>query len=742
MIEWKTYLDATEYDPPEGLERIVLAIKRDEQYHGIFFEASINTLTFTGAAANYILEKKRVEGIVANIIFAADIRCNAYEEFENLITGKLNISKAVEQCGDVCSVEVPIEQENCVSLLLNRFDQKVDLDSLISFDKVTALEPYTFAGFSMDVLSKALKVGATGYVADTGDRIDWSIYVETGGGPILPVLDWVRPDYQNKKDETIVTTNLEPTVFAADDTGLADSILTPQVLLEDESIDCFSGAFTYSARMKGRVNNLHNVAYVRAVLLKGALPETIEFPLDVTNPDILTAGMEILQDTILLDEFSVDVSFEFDVAFTGSTTLAMGQGLYNYIQVAEFSRQVDDGRYIEFDKETFIDVQAVRECPDTEAKVYMINEALSRIVEAITNACLKVRSDYYGRTDSQPYAAAADGCGSMKAINSGLQLRNAPDAKAFVSFKEALEGLNPIDNIGFGLEPDPDRPGFDQLRIEDVKYWYPEEEILRLTFAPDVKKAAESDKYYAKINVGYQKWEVEKVNGLDEVNANRQYRTSLTSVDNTLDILSKWVAGSYPIEVTRQQTYASSGAADTKYDNETFVYCMERLLYGFRIEQGNVTNGTNMFSPATLYNWRIRPYYNLMRWFKTIAAGYPSIGDTEKKVFFNSGTGNYLASGEMTSFVCKLENGEKAENDDLGVNDFVGDDYHPIWRPERVTLKYPMSVGEYKSIKAAPRGYITVQCGVSDQFIKGYIMMLEYFPDKGEANFNLKLKWE
>jgi hypothetical protein len=55
----------------------------------------------------------------------------------------------------------------------------------------------------------------------------------------------------------------------------------------------------------------------------------------------------------------------------------------------------------------------------------MVNEVTSRVIESITNNQLKLTSDYYGRTDSLPFASVADGCGSLRALSTGLDIRRA-----------------------------------------------------------------------------------------------------------------------------------------------------------------------------------------------------------------------------------------------------------------------------------------------------------------------------
>lgn len=720
MIERRFHINDLEIAEPRGYAGIVQNILRDESTHGIIFEASASDLFFTGPAAEYLINEKRTKGLKAEVVFLAEYKCSG--EFKEEIKGKLNFGRAKEVCGTQCGIYLPVEQTNCTMLIKNRYDQKVDLDSTTAFDGVTPLEVYDKLGITIAMPAKELSVGASGTVLPEKDRVNFSIFPESIGSRY-----YIRPTYGNVINETITNTNLNPSVFAASNDGVSDSVLTPVILLE-EDIDCFDGEFTYEFRFKGYMNlvGFGDTAYLKIV--KGSLDVGETFPDDLT----------------VLHQYDfpiVDLTVgPFDQSFSGTTTLNIGEGIWGFFEVHQVTLD-EAASYVEFDPETSVNITAVRSCPGTEAKVYALNETISRVVEAITNGCLKVKSDLYGRTDSQPYSSSEDGCGSLRVVNSGLQLRNAEDAKLFLSIKDIFEGLNPIDNIGFGVEPDDYRVGFDVLRIEGVEHFYQDNEILSCPLVPNIEFEIDESGHYSTIRVGYEKWQIENTSGLDEFNSTREYRTSLSSVNNQLNIVSKWVTGGYPIEQTRQQSFASTGSADTKFDNDTFLYSVIKTLYSFEIEQGNVTNAANIFSPGSVYNWRLRPYYNLMRWMKSIGASYTNLTDVSNKLFFTSGTGNYLASGEMTSTFCKMENGPKAENASVGAGDFTEDQYTPLWRPEYAKYTYPLSVEQYHNLKQNPYGYISFQCG-NGAWLKGFIKGVRWQTTKGEAEFQLKLKWQ
>jgi len=53
----------------------------------------------------------------------------------------------------------------------------------------------------------------------------------------------------------------------------------------------------------------------------------------------------------------------------------------------------------------------------------LVNESLSRAAEAITGGNIRAYSDFFGRTDSQPYSSPIDGEGSLLCFTNGLLIR-------------------------------------------------------------------------------------------------------------------------------------------------------------------------------------------------------------------------------------------------------------------------------------------------------------------------------
>lgn len=722
------YLDDLEIEEPIGFKDIELSIKRDEVFHGMSYEASTSSLQFFGEAFTYLKNKKDTEGVKANVTFRALSTCENYD-YEELISGRLNFGKYKDSCGEVCLCSLPLEQESCAIILQSRKDQKVDIDKETGVDNNTLLGIYNGLAVETELPAHELfvgidaNVGPDGYTAITGQT-----------GLFISAAFAFRPLYDVKRNDSLDNSNVETGTDAGSSPalGILPEAISPIFLL-DNSIPCFAGEFDYTLRLKGTFSYTivdgsaaHDSIKVR--LTRGVWPN----PVTLVDEQILSpVGGSPLT---------------FDVTLTGSTILADQEGLYMLYEVhwdaSPGNANID--MEVHFDPESSVLITATKDCPATNAELYLIHETLSRVTEAITNGCTRVKSSFYGRTDSEPFSFPVDGCGGLRSLTSGLKIRRAQEDKFFGSLKDFLEGLNAIDNIGFDIIPDPDITNASLLRIEGVDFFYQDTEILRHDGIPSADSEIEETKHYSRIQVGYKKWEVERVNGLDEFNSNREYNTSFDTINSPLDITSILVAGTYPIEITRQQSFADSGGADTKYDNDTFIICLERTSYPYgtlQVELGNITNAANIFSPNTIYNYRISPIRNLMRWFKNIAAGFASLADAQNTLFFTSGTGNLIASGLMTDPFCRQENSELAENENIFVTKFTNSvDYFPLWKNELIFYEYPMSISDYRTIKENPYGYISVQCG-NGEFEKYWIKEIKYKPMKGLATITGRLKY-
>jgi hypothetical protein len=735
-MDYLFYINDIPIEEPTGWEDFELSMKRDDKTHGIQFEASTGTLKFYGAAAEYLKQQKELYSIKANVVFVAQEFCSQpYEPIEE-ITGRLNFGKYKGSCGDECIVEIPLEEDSCRVIFKNKYDQKIDIDKLIALDGVTNLANYNAMGIDLDLKAKAFDVRAEGFVS-----LDSDSSATATNESLLSGYVHFRPIYAREIFNSIQTGQIASVaVNLATNQAFGGPPPSPQILFED-NVSCFSGEAEYEIRLKGSftiVNGNNDFLWAKLRWLEW---------LPVDNGDTLGPNATVIQEFDIFPPtgpggYPVPNYSPYDQTFTGTIELKQDHGYYAVLEVAVLPG--DWTIQNTFEPETYFRVSTTKECPDTQVKSYLIHETLSRVAESITSNCMRVKSNYYGRIDSQPFAFDSDGCGGLRMLTSGLKIRRAPNDSFFASLKDLFEGLNAIDNIGFDISTDPNINSRFILNIEAVDYFYRDEEIFLIEAIPHGDEEIQEQMHFSKINVGYKKWQVEKINGLDEFNSTREYSTSFDTISNTLDITSALITGSYPIEYTRQQSFADSGAADTKFDDDTFLITLKRNAYDFEVEQDNVANAANFFDPDTIYNYRLSPLHNLMRWYKTIAAGYKILNDSNNKLFFNAGTGNFLAQGEVITgaydSACKLEAQTIKENQNLFVTHFArAQDYTPLWKNELFTFEYPLNVSEYKNIKTNPYGYISYQCG-NGSFEKGFIKEIKFKPAKGKATFTLLKK--
>lgn len=301
-------------------------------------------------------------------------------------------------------------------------------------------------------------------------------------------------------------------------------------------------------------------------------------------------GATIIDNTTLYGfTGSVPDTQSFNYSFDQTITVNAGQSIYYYFfYQCNKSDNLQNDPIIEFSNDVVFDLSSESECNPTKATVYLVNESLSRCVEAVTNDCMRVYSDYFGRTDAQPYTSASDGCGSLRAITNGLRIRNAPNSdgttpqKFTVSMQDMFDALNSTDNIGMALEDDTVRGGdYKWIRVEPFDYFYKSDILMECDHIRKVERQVDATLIFSIIKMGYAQWKTWNINGLNDVFTPHEYRTELSELKNELDKTCKFLASDYAIEWTRRQYGLTT--ADSRYDNDIFFLCLTRQPYSYEI---------------------------------------------------------------------------------------------------------------------------------------------------------------
>lgn len=660
MEQWQFILNPSgenlEIEEPEGWSDLEISLVRDKIYHGVSIAFSNQALVFDSEGAQIIKTAYELSGIDAEVIFRVRFLCDGEQQYQEDFT--IDFGSYKEVCGEACAVSASIEQISCFQQFNGNFDKKVDLDALKTFDGTTDTSVAEWLRHEITLPGKTIQGEDKANMGDPAEQLTEVVSAQPGWVEQVGLIGYLAPALPNTVSSGFGTflTWSYPAFFAG---GYDDRI-------ENSDFPCTVNTSEIAGQLLCDINNVH-----LSFRLKGRAtiaPEFIDpfqFTLttkiwkvaagaDINNP----ASWSILYERQLvsitqLDAFEFTKTFDQQASF--DVTLVQGDLIYFSVAVRNGTFYVTDFTFVQ-DTECFFDVVANTVCAPSEAKVYGIYEVMNKVVELITDKCLKVRSNYFGRTDSEPDSYDSDGCGGLRVLTTGLYLRKAEKPTFFLSMRELMEALRSIDNIGFAVETALDQTN--QIRVESVDDFYRDTELLRMDNVAEVTKTVKTEEIFGIIKNGYEKWQPQSVNGLDEFNSTREWRTTVKNSNQTLDLTAKFVAAGYLIELARRESFAETNKADTGYDNNTFIICMRRdpVYYaeGMVVEQGGIANPQNLIDPSTVYNFRISPFRNLMRWFKSIAASFRDYTLTGSKLKFSAGDGNITASGNLSD-ECALE---------------------------------------------------------------------------------------
>lgn len=740
MIDFRFILnpdsDAIEITEPVGFDDMAIEVVRDPKYHGISIAYGTDDLEFIGDSATFLMDLYELYGIDAEAELQIIAECDNVEAWNE--TFKLDFGSYNAGCGDRCSVKMGVEQISCFQKFAAGMDKKVNIEAAVTFggDAVPVLPNLKK---SLTLPPKTLKKTTEGYILPGSDPVE-AITISS------IVTHTLRPVFTDTKYESIKTSQLSGPSVPAAMTG--DEIVSP-FLLYEEDLRCFAGGFNVNMRMKGSVTlKSEGRCYDLTVLfirVQGEYTgEIIGNALNNVADSRILAKQNIIVHGIgpgsvpTIDLNGATASYNFDLAYYDpSLLITQDDNIFGFV-FAYYEGAGETTTTANFDTDTFVKIEAPLSCQPTQGTVFLPFEIIQRISDIITDNCIELDSMYYGRTDT-PKVYSADGCGAFRSLTAGLFIRNAPDAKLFTSMKEIVEGLQPIDAIGFALQRNDE--GDEVLKVEPVEYFYQDKEIIALDGVRNAPMKVMENEIPGIIKIGYDKWQPESINGLDEFNSTREYRSTVRNATAPVNLTSQIIAGGYLIETTRQLSFAASGATDSKYDNDLFLIQLKRTETGLIVEQGVPEQAVNIFDPPTVYNFRVSPARNLLRWWGWLGGNsFRNAADGARNLFnFGSGTGNYQAGGFIPDH-CSPEVAIVLENNDLGAWVLKPDYFNPLVRAESVTFEYPLSLDDFSRIRANPYGYISYEC--AGTWKKAYITKITYRMSKGKATFELRNKYE
>lgn len=767
-------------DDPIGWDGMSIVLTRDKEKHGLFFDYQGNTFEYTGMAAQMLRNEYETYGVEGNMSLKVTYECNTGEKL--LYLAKFSFAQWEDEFGDNCGVSLPVETASDLMMFRNRIDQKVDLQTAASFEG-EVLAPYTYLPFTQTLPGKSIYVEDYA-VQDADHTTSWqgSWVDQTLAAQGLPQMAFFVPEFERIISGEVggFVVNIGDAVEFRDEP--MPNAWTPPIGWEllpyydagftpfDQyfPFDAITPVINYDAEM-GRIYGDApiildmDLAYDKTITPTDVFGTYVTGGIRVWNVylGVLAAGGDpsnpnawfwfsdtLSSDFAIYNNHTVGNTSPIRHTFTFAATLVLkpGDRVYYFEKLhyeKKDSLQASPAFFITNHAGAYFKVSGLSTIPDTTSKLFMVNEAWSRITEAITNDRVRVYSEFYGRTDSEPYAMDADGCGSLHAITEGLFIRRMEEKLTgrppifSLSVKDMWEGLNPIHNIGMGMEPDPERPGYSCLRIEPWHHFYSDDVVLSCIGVSGIKRKVIGESHVSIFKVGYAKWEAEEFNGLDEYMTQREYRTELTQVNNTFTKISQFIGSPFAWEVTRRK--GNDTSEDWRYDKDTFIVSMKRDGLSIEVELGGITDPSNIVDPTTIYNFRDRPSVMAMRWLPYVLASYKQAGFSSK-IIFTDGTGNVYAAGYLSNSWCRDEAATAGTEKDTITPMSLGTPSEglPAWELEDISFDYPVTIAEFQTLQANPNGLIYVE---GDNYTGyGWIDTAIYKPEEGKAEFSLTPK--
>lgn len=595
---------------PGGWKDIVSVIKRDADYHGLFYEFESRKLDFYCDNGKEFIETiYESEGVDAEIGLLIEFSCDG-TTYTTYFQGRLNM-KTLRKAGlsEREYLSIGVDDAGEVKKALNRFDTVIDLSATESLDGIAILPP-TAANITLH--SKAIRKEANSipFEETTSSVTSGEHFTQGDNVYMFPPM---YPETSELEGGNTITDNF---IVCNTGYGTCTSHAIQEFLEDIGSVDVeFNLSFTIRLKQTDPPNGTQIQVDGFAVYLACGP--------DISNPETLVSSAPGL---VNLNPYDIS----FFVSGTRNYSVSAGDKLF-----VLFVLDTGGPTFPQFDIDilsdtsTYINIVGLSTSAETTAKSYYVHEALNQISEAITSESDPFKSNYFGRAG---LGYASDGCGAYTAITNGFQIRGFPiiERPVRISMKDMFESLNAIHNLGIGYENN-------KIVMEPKEYFYENTLLLTLNNVPDIEMSIPQRLYYSTFEFNYEKWQSEELNGLDEFNTRRQYSTGIKAIQTALRVNSKLIGSGYALEFTRRKQYSDSFTEDYKFDNDNFIICLNSAMNAAEKNE-NFPYINNLISPETAYNLRISPARNALRWSNVLKSAILKAGSNLK---FTYGEGNY-----------------------------------------------------------------------------------------------------
>jgi hypothetical protein len=712
-------------DEPVGWDGIACNFTRNLTHHGIFTNVTTNSFEWVEDAYDLLLAEYQMNGANGSMDLLIEYQCAEGDTLTTYFRGKFDFNTFERQCLDYCFIKCDVTATKCTDIFLSRMGQDVNIQSTQNFDG-DAIAPMTFTTLNIEgqdifVQNKADNDNGDNFVGLTLDSSNttgtryYDIPILLPNNPIIEFGDW----NVNNVSPSIVAKNEGIDNISFPMSGSDFSQYFNFIYLYQPAVDDCVSNIDYTWRTKGNFNITPNYNGFIEITLRAIQVNPLTGPAISLGTVIIATGVALtngVQTTIAFDEtnsssFTNGTPFDF-VAF------------YFHLEILKTTASALDQNVISIDYDSgsvnYFNMEANSACGETTTDSVSLPDLLEWLPTAYySSECPQLQIESELRD-----------CLARYSITKGSFLRNVIEPSVpqlFTSFEFMFDNCRKIFNIGWGFDNNET-----ELLIGNINDFYLGSVVADVGLVNKATFTTAKDLIYGTITIGYNKWEAEEYNGLDEMNTERQYRRNINSNPSELDLMADIISAGYTIEVTRRKNQAETGTSDWRYDDDLFIintFEDEGQLYAYR----GTSDAANIYSPNTRMNLRLTPVRNLMRWFKSLCAPTPTI--TNEQLIFTSGTGNYIAECRFAD-QCFIETGVVTENQTVISTDVVAP--QPIWKTIYATFEAPLSMVQFEAIKTNVYGAIRFRCG-NDLYL-GNIVTLSHEPNTGLASFKLLLR--
>ena len=715
-------------DEPVGWDGIACNFTRNLTHHGIFTNVTTNSFEWVEDAYDLLLAEYQMNGANGSMDLLIEYQCAEGDTLTTYFRGKFDFNTFERQCLDYCFIKCDVTATKCTDIFLSRMGQDVNVQSTQNFDG-DAIAPMTFTTLNIEgqdifVQNKADNDNGDNFAGLTLDSSNttgtryYDIPILLPNNPIIEFGDW----NVNNVSPSIVAKNEGIDNISFPMSGSDFSQYFNFIYLYQPAVDDCVSNIDYTWRTKGNFNITPNYNGFIEITLRAIQVNPFTGPAISLGTVIIATGVALtngVQTTIAFDEtnsssFTNGTPFDF-VAF------------YFHLEILKTSASALDQNVISIDYDSggvnYFNMEANSACGETTTDSVSLPDLLEWLPTAYySSECPQLQIESELRD-----------CLARYSITKGSFLRNVIEPSVpqlFTSFEFMIDNCRKIFNIGWGFDNNET-----ELLIGNINHFYLGSVVADVGLVNKATFTTAKDLIYGTITIGYNKWEAEEYNGLDEMNTERQYRRNINSNPSELDLMADIISAGYTIEVTRRKNQAETGTSDWRYDDDLFIintFEDEGQLYAYR---GVDLSPAFVYSPATRMNFTLTPVRNLMRWFRTLAAPTPDV--TNESLKFTSGTGNFRAGGQMTTS-CPVEDQQIFENSIINSTLFQSGYINPIWKTIYATFEAPLSMVQFEAIKTNVYGAIRFRCG-NDLYL-GNIVTLSHEPNTGLASFKLLLR--